>query len=197
ITFSESVKYPSANKKIADEAVDIKSRVLNNLAEIFLELQQPDSAYFYLNQTHEYFRNLPTYTQSGIGVSYAEYYQQKGQYSNAIGVLERAMFPIQEGRFQEIQLNASKALADLYETEGNFKQALHWKDKYIQLKDSLSSYENIHRVNALETQYYLSQKDKLLAQKELRITQQHNKLQRRNWIAFTAILLSVAVMLIL
>src|SRR5690606_9005811 len=70
-------------------------------------------------------------------------------------------------------------------------------DQYIQLKDSLTSYENIHRVNALETQYYLSQKDKLLAQKELRITQQNNKLQRRNWMAFTSVLLAAAVLLIL
>lgn len=180
-----------------EEAVNIKGGILTNLASIYLNLNLADSAYFYLGQAVGDWRALTHYTRCGIQVSYGEYYQRRGNLDTAIIIILNALPAIDEGAYQDIKLTATRTLSELYERNKNFKQALYFRNEYISLKDSLTSFENIHRINALETQYQLSQKDKILAEKELKITQQTNKLQRRNWIVFTSIVLSLAVFIIL
>lgn len=179
------------------DAMNVRNSISNNIADLYLELKQTDSAYVYLNNTREDFDDLPMYTKACIQLTFGNYFLQKGMTEAAVKYLLSGLEVIKESEYKDIQAQTSKALTEAYLAKKKYEKAFYWQSKYTQLKDSLTSFENIHRVNALETQYYLSQKDKILAEKELKITQQTNKLQRRNWMAFTSVLLAAAVLLIL
>lgn len=179
------------------EVTEIKCRILSNLAEVYLQRDLPDSAYYYLAIARRNANILSDYTKSGLLMNYGIYFGKTGQKDSAALFLIEAFDRAVKGDFADIKIDISNALANVYSDQRNFQRAFYWKSRSGALKDSLTSFENIHRINALETQYYLSQKDKILAEKELKITQQTNKLQRRNWIVFTSIVLSLAVFIIL
>lgn len=173
---------------IQRQAVELSYMILNNVADNYLALRLPDSAFSYLQQTQSEFNKLSKYAQAVILVSYGEYYLQKGNFPSATDKLQLALSIVKHNHFQQVEMVASGALAAMFEQQGDYAAALKWEKRHTIIKDSLTSFQNIHRVNALETQYALSQKDKLLTQKELQITQQQNKLKERNWIAITFML---------
>lgn len=85
------------------------------------------------------------------------------------------------------RLFISSRLAMLYERMGKFKEAYRYQMIYLDALGKTYNSEAIAKVNELETRFRTAEKDKEIAQNELLISNQRNKLtQNRLWIAIIA-----------
>src|SRR5690606_5527056 len=83
----------------------------------------------------------------------------------------------------EERLEALHVLSAICERDGRYPQALEYARHYNALKDSLLNKEKLDAVNRLEIKYRTARKDKELAEKQLLILSQAQKLERKNiWI---------------
>jgi two-component system, NarL family, sensor kinase len=84
-------------------------------------------------------------------------------------------------------LEAHKILADSYEATGDIKNALIQKNRYIVLNDSLMKRDKIDMINREEIRYRIVEKDKELAEQQLKIAAIENQFQSRNLLTAIAV----------
>jgi two-component system NarL family sensor kinase len=112
-----------------------------------------------------------------------EAYNLKGQFSTAEALIAPALAQAKALNIISIVEHAHKTLADAYEGTGQYKNAAEQRKLYTIVKDSLMKAEKMELSYNLEMKYRISEKNKELAQKELAIVQQENKLKTKNtWI---------------
>lgn len=103
-----------------------------------------------------------------------------GEFEEAATYYQRSLKLYNEnGGLKLHKLNIYETLAAIYDTLGQGRLAYHYQVAYAKLKDTLFNENKIKTVNQLEVQYRTSEKDKELAQKQLMIAQQHNKIQQQ------------------
>ncbi len=77
----------------------------------------------------------------------------------------------------------SSRLAQLYERRADFKKAYQYQMAYLDMVQKTYTTESIAKINELETNYRTAEKDRQLAQNQLLISKQKNKLTRKSlWI---------------
>lgn len=108
-------------------------------------------------------------------------YAALSRFELAIGYLQQALYSVHGDTYHELVI--LEALSDLYESNGDYRAALHCLRSLYALQDSLGSVEVSSKVNELETQYRTAQKDKTIAEGQLKIQAQELRLNRqRNWV---------------
>lgn len=194
---------PVNTKQLTDrqrEIIDIKNIILNNIADTYLEKNEPDSAWLYLQKIQPDFKNLPFYAKAGVLVSCGEVFSQKKQNKIAAEYIEMGLDAALKAGYQDVAIKAYKELSRLYAQQGNIKKAWKNQQKYIAAKEALSANNDIHEINRLEIRYQLAKKNKEIAENQLKISFQEKEIQNRNWVstvlllAFTA---SVTIILLL
>jgi signal transduction histidine kinase len=174
------------------EIIDVRSLVLNNMADTYMKLDMPDSALHYLQMVLPDFRGLSQFSKCFILVTLGEVYGQKKEDGAAVNYLKQGLAIGEQSGYQTLCREAYESLSLVYGRMGNYKEAWENQKKYTQLKDSLISIENIHKINTLERQYDISRRDKELVRKELLISQQAGRLTEQNWLAGILILAVVS-----
>lgn len=165
------------------DAIDIKNMLLNNIADGFLLMNQPDSAGFYLKKIGPQFHLLPSYAQSGILVTMGEVCSQKRQDRLASVYIERGLDIAVKAGYKEIIIKAHQELSRLYAQQGKHRQAWLHGSAYINMKDDLYTSNDIHEISRLEARYQIAKKDSELAAKKLEISEQQKEIQSRNLIS--------------
>lgn len=174
----------------------VKSAILNNIADSYLQLDNPDSAFSYLERARESFYILPEHAKAGILISYGEYYTQKQDFA-------KAMHQFQEGLSIAERLNllhekkvGYRELSKLYEQKGNPQLSLLYLKKYLAIHDEIRAKENINRINHLQHQYDLEKKDRQIAESELLLVQQNSKLTGRKQQLYLLLLFSASMIIL-
>lgn len=72
-----------------------------------------------------------------------------------------------------------KTLTALYFEKGDHYTALVYCKAYVDLNDSITSINIAKNISQLEVKYHTTEKDKDIAQKQLLITQQEQRLQKK------------------
>ncbi len=134
------------------------------------------------------------YILSGISSVYKDMalYQQANTYfDQALSIAQREL-----AKPQLIELYLSGA--EIKEGMGAYQQALQLRKQYEQINDSLRSQETHNTIQELEMRYQTAETEKALAERDLKISEQRNELERKNkWVALTVLLTALLVMILL
>lgn len=181
--FSEALEISRQHRYKEEEQVQLTS-----LGDLMIDADQPEKALKYFEQslhvsdsTNPYFGSiLPNYH---IGLAQLKL----KNYPAAERALVSAEKRLQQFGIHDNEAGIYKAMADLYEQTGRYKEALEKYHTYTKLNDSLLGKDKMKAIAQLELKYNSAQKDKSLAEKELLISTQQNELQQKNiWIAIAA-----------
>lgn len=123
--------------------------------------------------------------------------QAMGQLAMAGKYIDQAL-PLAEEHLSKIDLR------ELYKQAAGIKsglnlpaQAFDLLQKYTELNDSLVNHATRMSVQELEIRYQISDKEKKLAEQQLRLSRQHNQLQRKNaWIGLAIAVIVVLMLLV-
>lgn len=196
------LEYMKLRQKHKISNVTWDAATLLNIAETYLNQNQPGKAIEYIN------RELALKDALGTNVRYLvmgylylckAYYLQK-DYTRSVSTFEEVWQHYDRNDFQNKEMiDACQVAADAYAKLGILSKALEYKDIYIRLKDSLMKQDKIDMMNRLQIKYRISEKDKALAQQKLATTEAENRVRQRNvWIAgISFIALSVLALFLL
>ena len=122
------------------------------------------------------FENIVIESSYYLGESW--YHLKK--YKEAEDVLVYALNFAAEGSMKDNTIRAYNTLIKIYEATGRYKKAITYIDSVTNLKDSMESAEKTGIIDQLDVKYKTAEKDKQLAQNELLIARQKNKLTYKN-----------------
>ena len=110
-----------------------------------------------------------------------------GKYKEAETILTEGLKETKTYNFKDIYEAFYTNLITVYRTTGQLQKALDYTDSLMEIRVALTNSESINAINQMEVKYKTAEKDKQLAQSELLIAQQKNKIINKNiWIAAIA-----------
>ncbi len=159
---------------------DVMAMTLNNMSSAYLSIDQVDSASKYLEKAMEKFQKSSTYTQCYILTTLGAIYERKGDYKNAIRYVEFALENARHSEFKAIAMNLHKNLSDLYGKVRQYENAWRHEQKFNALNEETFNKEVFDQTARQEHKYQLALKDKEIAEKELQIHVQKNRIREKN-----------------
>jgi two-component sensor histidine kinase/tetratricopeptide (TPR) repeat protein len=151
-----------------------------NIAACFLELKQ-------FEKSKQYYQNALTYYFSNkIELELAIVYQALGELSlhlnqndSALYFINKSIEVASKAGYIEIEALSYKTLAKVFETKGNYNEALKAQRKFELLNDSNLNNEKVRQIAEMQTKYETERKDKaiVILNKENEIKSAENKRQ--------------------
>ena len=185
--------------KYAEEAMKLYKKLdyhryvpymINNVAIAYDSLKLYTAAQQNYGKAIELFKqddNLYELAFAGIGLGRS--YAQTNQRNLARKQLNRALEISDQKGFKEIAIKAYYQMSLLEASEGNYKQAFKYQQKYGIGKDSLFNKNKTQTIFELETRYESEKKEKEIAQQKELLLQ--NELEIKNKNIFAILLSSV------
>ena len=143
-----------------------------NLGEIFLLLNQPDSARFYLDKAGDFFlaENAPPASAFYIKGLYASFYLQTGKLDKAEKILST---PYDKSLINPIYIYFNdKRQEELYRERGEYKKAYEYGKKAQVFDDSLRNVNIQNNIAEIDSHY---RQDTTLLKQEILISQKEQK----------------------
>ena len=173
-----------------------KISTLTNITDTYLRETNPGKALGYIDQVAkigiipEQNKFLGFYMAFNELLRAKALYQQKKYAANidlTVNTIKKLKTTGEHLRDEVVE--AYKITADSYEALGDYKNALAYKNIYMSLHDSLTKKEKVDIIHGLEFRYQLSEKDKELAERQIIIAEEKDKVRTRNiWIASISLL---------
>ena len=165
-----------------------------NMGNVFLRLDEPDSARFYLYRAKQTFeedakREVPAMVLAGLG----EYHFVARDYEQAESFARQALTRARERNHTEIIIEATELLANCLEKQGEFELAYEQLKAYQELQNTYDSLNNAGRIAELELNYKTAKQQKEIAQLEADNALQESELQQSRWL-LTSILLGAGLL---
>lgn len=164
-----------------------------NLGDIFLNLNEPDSAHYYLDKSYNYFSTIQNPTalyyiatiRAGLALK-----------ENNTALAAQYLDKTKDNTGVEVNIVTirNKYLQDYYYRTGNYKKAYQYQSENIALNDSIRTDRALKRVFELDMRY---KQDTTLMKKELIISEQATQVSKLQisfliWAAGFTILLLLA-----
>ena len=155
------------------------AKALLALGKTYLDTN-PDKALSYFDESRILLENknynrdlIPVYIDIG------HVYKLKQKNTKAVEFYTKALYLAQE--FHEVPYlkDAFKGLFQANEALRNYDEAFKFQSKYMAIKDSLFTSENLKIVNLLQKQFETKNKDNEINLQKLQLEQQKNQLQKR------------------
>lgn len=162
------------------QLIELNAGVNNNIADIYLKQNIPDSALSYLQKTEFDFNQLSFYIKAAILVSKGQAFGQKKQYEAAATYIEHGLSFASEAGIKEIMIQAHKALSTLYGHQRQYDKAWNHERQYVAITESQFAIQKLHQINKLENKYHLALKDKEIMTKQLKIKEQESRIRHKN-----------------
>lgn len=178
--------HKSLRLKEKQKSPETQLSTLNSLAHIYIDLQMPDSAAFYINKAQTLIKKSPEvrhydrlHTLDNLG----HLYLLQKRYTEAKAVLLRVYKEAQQTGATDIIIHITPHLAETFVATKEFDQAYKYILGYAQLKDTVFEKQKTQSLNDwLELRN--KEKDRTVQEQQLRISLQNSQLQSRNlWIA--------------
>ncbi len=159
---------------------------LTNLAMVMISTGRPHVAIRYLDTAFRIQGNIFPYYKTEARYLYGQAYFMLGNYEKAKSFFLAGEKIARQTHATDYLLRIHQQLAMLYANGKNYKQAFHHMQLAYALNDSTLNKEKTETVNLLEVKYRTAEKDKELAQKQLQIKNQEQRLEQKNlWITAT------------
>jgi len=127
---------------------------------------------------------------------YGDFYFKQNQFQKAIINYEKAVDFCEQINYTYLQKVDYEQLALCYSHLANFKQALHYQKKAVELKDLLLNESTNKTINNLEIQFETQKKEKLIAEQELVIAKKELQLKQRIYFIYSVLGIAVIVLII-
>lgn len=109
-----------------------------------------------------------------------------GKFSQAEAIMVAALQKAYAAHDRHNILAAYVILANTYKAEGNYRKALACKDSIIAINDLLTGLEKATVIDQMDIKYKTAEKDKQIAQNQVIIAQQKNRIARKNILMLSA-----------
>jgi two-component sensor histidine kinase len=152
-----------------------------NIAACFLELKQFEKAKtHYRNALSYYFSNKIELELAIVYQALGELSIQLNQHDSALYFLNKSIEVAKNAGYLDIEALSYSSLARVYETKGNYSEALKAQRKFEQLNDSNLNNEKVKQIAEMQTKYETEKKDKaiVILNKENEIKSAENRRQQ-------------------
>ncbi|WP_456437286.1 tetratricopeptide repeat protein [Psychroserpens sp.] len=145
------------------------ARASHSLGETYLN-SKPEEAFKYLNKAEELLEKVE-FKSSLISVyrDLGYYFKKEKYFEKSLEYYEKSLSLAKKLKEKPYQKDAYKGLYEVYSVTGNFNKAFVNQSKYIAIKDSLFTKENIKEINFLQAQFETQKKDKEIAEQQLQL----------------------------
>lgn len=145
---------------------------LNKIANAKALQGKFSEAYDYLKQS-DYYRakEKSDYGRADNLAYYGDFYSMEGKIDTAIYYYQKSLDLSLKNGYTFLVQFIYQQLSDLYAKKQDYLKSLEYYKKYTAYKDSLSNIATNQRIAELEIAFETSEKDKLIAQKELQLRQ--------------------------
>lgn len=179
-------KYLEIRQKNKVENVTWDAATYLNIAEIYLDKDQPEAAIPYIHKElalKEALGSATRYLVYGYFFLARAYYQQR-LYTKSIETFEETWLLFNKDEFLDKEVvEAYKIAAEAYEAAGKLPDALRYKNTYIRLHDSLTKKDKLDMMHRLQIKHRITEKDKALAEQKLATAQAETRVRTQNlWI---------------
>ncbi len=170
------------------------SNINLNIANVFLQTNQADSAEFYINRVDT--SKISTRIKVLLNISYCELYKLKKEYNKALEFAQKVIKPANIENFGNLKKDIYLLMADIYKKKHDYKTAYNYRLQYEQIKDSIFSNQKYKIQNELEIIYESTKKQRTIDQlsSEKEITTLKN--QKSRYILFSLIFILVTLILL-
>ena len=173
-------------KKAVDFAKKINDKkglglALLNIGKTFIQTNQIDSSFNYLNESLPIFTELDTKNELAQNyVALSQCWNIKNNLSNAVSFGVKGYDLARKTNVLETVKDASEILSQIYSKTGNYQKAYEFQIIFKQISDSLQNNENTKKMVSLEMQYEFDkqQKEQELEQAK-KDAEQQTKLQKQ------------------
>lgn len=181
-----------------EERGDFRSlaRTYQTLGNGFKNLQDPDQAARYYQQSIAAFERLND-TQ-GLGIGYYNLgvlYFEQGNYLRAEELLARGIRYSTEFGHTELIILGYQKLSDTYAATSKFRQAYEAFSNYFAYHDSLNNRERRQALDELQTRFETREKEQTIELQRLQLSEQELTIQR-NRIMLSALMVLVVLLLV-
>ncbi len=152
----------------------------------YLSVHKPDSAIYFLTHGKQ-LNNQSTVSpakrlEQELRFSYA-YYQLKNYPQSLHYALNAQRIAEGTGHKRTTFIEVYKHLATLYRDMGDYRNAYEYQLRYTRVNDSLKNAARNRSIDQLEAQYRSVEKDRLLTQGKLKLSERDKKITKQNlWI---------------
>ncbi len=179
-----AILFHQLSEKIGDARLLAEAN--SSLGELSLGLNEYTKALNYFNKSLELYKSINS--QAGLANIYfflGKYYTQLKQHQQAIGFYMKSLAISKEINVMAIGRNASLNLYQSFKVLGDWKNALQYYERHIELKDSLVNEEKRNEISRLELNMEFQQqlKQKEMEQQKINI-ENEEKLKRQRLLSY-------------
>ena len=170
--FSELQQLATKSKGKDFIAVSIYS-----LAKVEVELKKYEKAHVLFHDLLKYYEPQSiNYASTQIDI--AEVYVAQKNYQKAIPMILEAQKTIKKEGGESLLPTSYKLLYESYKARGNLSEALKYHEKYMTLKDSLSTESNQSRIRSLQFEYDNTLKESQLQKQNIELLEEKTQKQQ-------------------
>lgn len=170
------------------EYTDMQQVLLTGIGDLYLRQGNPQSAIPYFKQALQLStKTNPLYSSLMPGYSLGTAFFQLKAYKDAEEILLSSIDMAEQTGLMENKQIAHYTLAEVYEATGRHEKALQQYRIYQHLKDSITGLDKTKAISEIEAKYNTEQKDKLIAEHQLQISEQQRSLDRNRMITLIII----------
>lgn len=145
---------------------------LNKIANAKALQKKFDDAYSYLHLSDKFReKEKNDFGRADNLAYYGDFYTMEGKIDSAIHYYKKSLDLSLKNGYTFLVQYIYQQLSELYAKKNDYYNALYYFKKYTTYKDSLTNIETNQRIAELEIAFETSEKDKLIAQKELQLRQ--------------------------
>jgi len=164
--------------------IDLQALANAQLGGLFVQQKQYKKAVSYLKTAISLATGRYNYLVINSDYDLGDALYHLGKYKEAATLIEHVLNELKAQNNKNGYIDCYAKLADIYGASGQYKKALECKDSVIVYKDELTGTEKAKALKQMEIKYKTAEKDKEIAQNQLLIAQQKNKIASKNtWIA--------------
>jgi signal transduction histidine kinase len=173
---------------------DFENHLFNNLALIYRNTGQQDSANYYYRQNLAVLgKSIPVWAPAAYR-NYGNFLLESGRLSESIQHLEMAKRTSEQFKDLNNLVGSLEDLSKAYNKSGNSSKAYSYQSLYVQLKDSLAKLSNNKDLALLEVQQEQKKLDQEQREKQ-KIAEYRNRMRMVGLIAGLGVLLIIAIIL--
>lgn len=167
--------------------------VLNNIGAIYSKMDNKDAALEKYNKALAVFHEINSRSGIGVTISNIAYIKQKyGLYQEAIRLFNESNSYLIEPNDAHYLLTNYSNLSDIYKELNDYKNALYFQDKYLEIKDEIANEDVLARISEVEKKHELTKKDN-----EYKLIAKEVELKRKTlWFTLSAAALLIIVVLL-
>lgn len=168
--------------------------VLNNIGAIYSKMDNTSAALEKYNKALAVFEEINSKAGIGVTISNIAYIKQKeGLYPEAIRLFKESNSYLNESDDAHYLLTNYSNLSDIYKAMNDYKNALYFQDKCLEIKDKIANEDILTRISEVEKKHELRKKDN-----EYKLIEKEVELKNKTlWFTVSAAVLLVIVVLLI